>query len=440
MVSWFHLSTIMVLVIVQIHLPRGANEDCMDAVNNAEIVESCPTSKKEWDIASRRKNCSKLAAEAERKNCTMNEKQPEYHCLINALRNKLLEVCGPGKTIFGYCTEFNEAGKVIQNHYTAPCKDVSPKCDKSYKSSDAYKYPGCYKLVNKIQDSTGDPEFGYHIMGPIITTCVIVIVLCMVAVVLCLRRRKEKIKRERDSEKQHSLMKTATEKTINKGADSKPSIQYLVCEINKFQHLNCSNKQIKGSKQRILGKKNISNDLTDKVTKGGFVKFGVIGEFTNQDLKLFPKGAAFTCEEYEKKHPSESVPVLCFQNNLPLQPALEACKKENACHLILVQPVQDVADKADGFIIFVDRNKKTILEAITSCLEQPLCNKSITPCLEQPICNMSRIPLLEQPLCNMSQESLHLYSEDSFIHVGEEAEPLHKERLNQTTKLTHSSF
>lgn len=119
---------------------------------------------------------------------------------------------------------------------------------------------------------------------------------------------------------------------------------------------------------------------------------------------------------------------------------LQACKKENACHLILVQPVQDVADKADGFIIFVDRNKKTILEAITSCLEQPLCNKSITPCLEQPICNMSRIPLLEQPLCNMSQESLHLYSEDSFIHVGEEAEPLHKERLNQTTKLTHSSF
>lgn len=76
------------------------------------------------------------------------------------------------------------------------------------------------------------------------------------------------------------------------GADSKPSIQYLVCEINKFQHVNCSNKQIKGSKQRILGKKNISNDLTDKVTKGGFVKFGVIGEFTNQDLKLFPKGNA----------------------------------------------------------------------------------------------------------------------------------------------------
>lgn len=73
----------------------------MDAVYNVEVVESCPTSKVEWGIAARRKNCSKLAAEAERKNCTMNEKQPEYHCLINALRNKLLEVCAPEKTIFG---------------------------------------------------------------------------------------------------------------------------------------------------------------------------------------------------------------------------------------------------------------------------------------------------------------------------------------------------
>lgn len=39
----------------------------------------------------------------------------------------------------GYCAEFNEAGKVIQNHYTASCEDVSPKCDKSYSSTDAYK-------------------------------------------------------------------------------------------------------------------------------------------------------------------------------------------------------------------------------------------------------------------------------------------------------------
>lgn len=69
--------------------------------------------------------------------------------------------------------------------------------------------------------------------------------------------------------------------------------------------------------------------------------------------------------------------------------------------MILVQPVQDVADKADDFIIVIDRNEKTILEAITSCLE------------------------LTQ--CNMLREWLKLYPEDSII-LGE-VKALYKERL-----------
>lgn len=335
MVSWLHVSTIMVLVIFQIHLARGANEDCTGAVNNVEVVESCPTSKIEWDIAARRKNCSKLAAEAERNNCTMNEKQPEYHCLINALRNKLLEVCVAGKIIFGYCAEFNEAGKVIQNHYSAPCEDVSPKCDKFYRSSDAYKYPGCYELVNKRQVSTdvesGDPESGDSITKNIIATCIVaVVVLCLVAVTVlikkCIRIRKKKRKREKDTEERHGFLINA-EKTTNKG-------------------------------------KAIKDD--------------------------------------ENKTHWEANPLFSFQDNLPLQLALETCHKESACHLILVKPVQDVADNTDDSFIVVDRNKVNILEALTSCLEQTLCN--------------------------MLQEWLHLYSVDSVI-LGE-VEALCKTRLN----------
>lgn len=102
---------------------------------------------------------------------------------------------------------------VIQNHYTAPCEKVSPKCDKLYRSPDAYKCtfiqidlitcvhpffcknvkhnylrknrkeitesilkdcffyfsdPGCYKLVNKTKVSrdldSGGPELGYNEM------------------------------------------------------------------------------------------------------------------------------------------------------------------------------------------------------------------------------------------------------------------------------------
>lgn len=77
------------------------NKGCQDAVYSVKVVVSCPASKEEWDAAARIKNCNKLAAEAKRKNCKINEKQPEYHCVMNALRNKLLEVCADKKTIFG---------------------------------------------------------------------------------------------------------------------------------------------------------------------------------------------------------------------------------------------------------------------------------------------------------------------------------------------------
>lgn len=80
---------------------RSAYEECKEAINNAEDVKLCPTSKEEWNIAARRKNCSKQAAIAGGKNCTIHIKQPEYHCLINAFRTKFLEVCEAAKTMFG---------------------------------------------------------------------------------------------------------------------------------------------------------------------------------------------------------------------------------------------------------------------------------------------------------------------------------------------------
>lgn len=41
--------------------------------------------------------------------------------------------------IIGHCTEFNEVGRVIQIHNTAPCEEVFPNCDDAYRSVDAYK-------------------------------------------------------------------------------------------------------------------------------------------------------------------------------------------------------------------------------------------------------------------------------------------------------------
>lgn len=74
------------------------------------------------------------------------------------------------------------------------------------------------------------------------------------------------------------------------GADLKPSIQYFLCKIRKFVHLHYFHKSITEWKKRIMEKENNSNDLTDIVTKNGFVTIGVIGEFTADDLLLFPKG------------------------------------------------------------------------------------------------------------------------------------------------------
>lgn len=82
-------------------LPLSVNDGCQKAVNDVKIVTSCPKSKEEWDIAALNKNCSKLAAVAKTKNCTIKEKQPEYHCVFNSLRNKLLEVCADKRFIFG---------------------------------------------------------------------------------------------------------------------------------------------------------------------------------------------------------------------------------------------------------------------------------------------------------------------------------------------------
>lgn len=80
---------------------KGVDGGCQEAVNNVEVVASCPKSKEEWDIAASKKNCAKIAAVAAEKNCTIDEIQPKYHCVINALRTKFLEVCADEEIIPG---------------------------------------------------------------------------------------------------------------------------------------------------------------------------------------------------------------------------------------------------------------------------------------------------------------------------------------------------
>lgn len=130
--------------LLQIQISQGISRYCQEAVDNAESVRSCPTSKEECEIAARKKNCSKIASQ---QNCSSAEKFL-YHCVLNSYRNETLEVCAPSRIIFGHCVEFNLQGGVIQDQYSSPCNDTFPKCDKYYNSSNAYKYPDCYQLVS----------------------------------------------------------------------------------------------------------------------------------------------------------------------------------------------------------------------------------------------------------------------------------------------------
>lgn len=73
------------------------NRYCKDAVDSVEVVTACPTSNTEWEIAARKKNCERIAS---RQKCDSVERF-KYHCVINGLRNKLVEVCAPSRIIFG---------------------------------------------------------------------------------------------------------------------------------------------------------------------------------------------------------------------------------------------------------------------------------------------------------------------------------------------------
>lgn len=142
------LYLLSVLLLVMAGVNKGENRYCQEAVDSVEIVLSCPTSKEEWANAARKKNCSSIATK--QKCVPANEFR--YHCVINGYRDKMVEVCAPTRIIFGHCTEFNRRGGIIQDQKSAICNDKFPKCDEHYYSSDAYKYPDCYRLVYKIDD------------------------------------------------------------------------------------------------------------------------------------------------------------------------------------------------------------------------------------------------------------------------------------------------
>lgn len=128
---------LLILATLVTQMSNGDKNKCHRAIQDfVKIVASCPKTKKEWDIAASKKNCEQLTSQAL---CGTSKEPYVYHCVINGFENETLEVCAPRKIIFGYCTEYNVAGGVIQGHKSAKCNSTFPKCGKSYNSTEAYK-------------------------------------------------------------------------------------------------------------------------------------------------------------------------------------------------------------------------------------------------------------------------------------------------------------
>lgn len=80
-------------------MSSGDQDKCRKAINDlVKVVTSCPTTKKEWDIAASKKNCDQLTSQSL---CMTSKDTYFYHCVINGFRNATLELCAPRKIIFG---------------------------------------------------------------------------------------------------------------------------------------------------------------------------------------------------------------------------------------------------------------------------------------------------------------------------------------------------
>lgn len=141
---------LLLLSLMFIFTEVSSLSSCRESAGTVRTVDHCPTDSESWEIAAKSMNCDAI-----KHNCSQSSDihHFQYHCVINAWINETLEVCALNRLIFGYCTEFNVMGRVIQENYRANCRNFDPPCPPYYDSAEAYKYQSCYQLVKKNQQT-----------------------------------------------------------------------------------------------------------------------------------------------------------------------------------------------------------------------------------------------------------------------------------------------
>ncbi|XP_052690834.1 uncharacterized protein LOC128168734 [Crassostrea angulata] len=156
---------LLICILVAVKTVVTNSDFCNVTRSTKKVVPTCPDSLDKWNEASKRKNCTQYASQ-----CSEPEKL-EYHCVINPFINETLEVCAYGQYIIsGHCTEYSSTGNLIQPNRNTNCLKFSSKpCHIPYKSTEAYKYPGCYDLITKTtvtEQTEAEPNPKFTTVAP----------------------------------------------------------------------------------------------------------------------------------------------------------------------------------------------------------------------------------------------------------------------------------
>lgn len=132
-------------IILKIEMSKAIGESCPISRITVQVVEGCPDSLEKWNRAAERKNCAAVPTQC------CGPKKLQYHCVINPFVNETIEVCAYAQNIvLGHCSEYSISGNMVQRNSRAKCSMFKNNpCPYVYRSTEAYKYPGCYELAQK---------------------------------------------------------------------------------------------------------------------------------------------------------------------------------------------------------------------------------------------------------------------------------------------------
>nr|XP_022291778.1 uncharacterized protein LOC111102933 isoform X2 [Crassostrea virginica] len=118
-------------------------QECFPSIPTHTVVPSCPNTELELHIAHYRKQCYSLATI---QNCT-RPLDFRYHCVLNKLSTKAVELCAPRIVSQGFCIHFDEHTGILAENYNMDCTKFSHPCPKRFLSSDVMQYKECTSTI-----------------------------------------------------------------------------------------------------------------------------------------------------------------------------------------------------------------------------------------------------------------------------------------------------